>query len=347
MGRFFIIKEGESMTENQIPVENTETDTSSVEPAQNEESAVTSEQQTEPVSDIDTADVTEKENDDEPKAQEKLYAGKYKSLEELEKGYLEAQKFVGKAGELEKQLAAYKEQEDKARELREMQAKAQGFTDIEEQNIAAQVAVHEFNLFAEALEAGYAKEHYNEAYQALLKYQQTGNPNDLAIAKRLFAPEALEFIAENRKAFKDQKLTEYQTTKQQTLFQTAKQNLENFVKETGDWINPKERQDVIGALFGEFGGNFDFTRTKEMIDKIEQGAIERYKQSLKAEQEQQDRFDQMQTPTGVQGTIRADKWFTKDQVDKMSETEYIRNADKIVRQMQMEKDGLLLQTLTK
>lgn len=287
------------MTVNQTPVENTETDTSSAEPAQNPETAVTSDTQTEPVSADETADVTGK--DDEPKPQEKLYAGKYKSLEELEKGYLEAQKFVGKAGELEKQLAAYKEQEDRARELREMQAKAQGFTDIEEQNIAAQVAVHEFNLFAEALEAGYAKEHYNEAYQALLKYQQTGNPEDLTTAKRLFTPETIELIAENRKAFKDQIIQEYNQNKRQTLFNKAKENLQNFVKQTGDWINPAERQEVLGLLFNEFGGELDLNTAKELIEKIEAGAVERYKTNLKARQEQQTRAEQMQPPTGVSG----------------------------------------------
>lgn len=336
------------MTENLAPVEGEQTDTSSVEPVLSEnESAVTSPQQFEPDIAQDTADETDSNDDETPMSEQKLYAGKYKSPEELEKGYLEAQKFVGKAGELEKQLAAYKQQEAQLSELMESQAREQGFSDTAQLQIAADIAAHELNLFAKALEAGYAGDNYEAALDALSQYGQTGNPNDLALAKRLFAPEALEFIAENRKAFKDAKIQEYQTTKQHATFQATKQTLQSFVNETGDWINPPERQETLGVLLREFGGNLDLNTAKSMIDKIEQGAVERYKNTLDAYQEQQDRFDQMQTPHGINASVRTDRWFTKADVDKMSEAEYVKNADKIVRQMQMENEGLLPQTLTK
>lgn len=284
------------MTDIATPVESSTADNSSQEPVE----SVTSINESEPAADIQTADETETQKQETKKEQEeKLLAGKYKSVEELEKGYKEAEKFVGRTAELEKQLAVYKEQEEKAMAAREMQARQNGFSDVEEQQIMADVAVHEFNLFAQALQAGYAGENYNDAYQALLKYEQTGNASDLTMVKRLFTPEALELIAENRKAFKDQKIQEYNQKKQQALFNSAKQHLEEFVKETGDWIIPKERQDVVGLLFNEFGGNLDLKTAKNMIEKIEQGAVERYKTDLKAKEEQQTRAEQMQPPTGA------------------------------------------------
>lgn len=324
--RFFINQKGESMTENSIPVESGTVDTSSFEPATN--AAVTSETQTEPKAADITAENTGKDDltdakDKELKPTEKLYANKYKSIEELEKGYLEAQKFVGKAGELEKQLTAYKEQEEKAKLAREMQARSQGFSDVEEQKIMEDVVIHEFQLFAQALESGYAGDNYAAAKQALLTYQQTGNPHDLMAAKKLFSPEALEIIAENRKAFKDAKVQEYTQNKRQSLFNLAKENLESFVKATGDWINPKERQDVIGYLFNEFGGDLNLDKTKEMIEIIENGAVERYKTSLKAEQEQQARTAQMQPPTGLSDgkpNLKSSDWRLVQSEDEMKKT---------------------------
>lgn len=284
------------MTENMTPVESGMTDNSTPEPVL--EKTATS-LDGEPETQASTAESEDTCEQEISEKKEKLYANKYKSIEELEKGYKEAEKFVGKAAELEKQLTAYKEQEEKVRQAYEMQARSQGFSDMEEQKIAAEVALHEFAMFAEALEAGYAGENSRDAYEALLTYRQTGNPHDLAAVKRLFAPEALEVIAENRKAFRDVKIQEYNQNKRQTLFQTAKENLVSFVKETGDWIDPKERQDVIGLLYNEFGGDVDLQTAKAMIDTIEQGAVERYKTSLKAEQEQTTRTEQMQPPSGV------------------------------------------------
>lgn len=285
------------MTENMTPVDSGMTDNSPSEPVF-EETATSLDGEPESTdTTAGTKDTCAQEISE--KKHEKLYANKYKSIEELEKGYKEAEKFVGRAAELEKQLAAYKELEEKARSEREMQARSQGFSDVEEQQIASEVAFHEFALFAQALEAGFAGENYGDAYKALLRYRETGDPYDLAAVKRLFAPEALEIIAENRKAFKDVKIQEYNRNKYQTLFDAAKENLENFVKETGDWIDPQERQDVVGLLYKEFGADVDLKTVKAMVDKIEQGAVERYKTALKAEQEQTTRAEQMQAPSGV------------------------------------------------
>lgn len=283
------------MNEESTPVENEKIETSSDEPA--EKIASTSEKQSEPdLSDATADDVGTNQNDEaKPEA---LLAGKFKTVEELAKGYKEAEKFVSKSAEYEKQLQAYKAQEEQAKLTREMQARQEGFETPEEQQISRDVANHEFALFVNALEAGYAGEGYEDALAALQKYQTTGNPSDLVMAKRLFDPQALELIAENRKAFKDQKLDEYHQNQSQQTFLSAKEKLETFAKETGDWLDSEIRQEAVGMAFNAFGGNADFGQIKTLIDKIEADAVKRNETKQKAEQEQKERLEQMQMPSG-------------------------------------------------
>lgn len=284
------------MTENLAPADSYISDNSSPEPVSGTGTSIGNE----PEIQDETAERQDTQEQEKPKdKQEKLYANKYKSVEELEKGYKEAEKFISKAAELEKQVSAYKEQESKLHEWQ--QALQNGYVDTQEMAIDNMASMHEFNLFANALELGYAGEHYNQAYEALFKYGQTGDVNDLNAAKMLFSPDILERIAQDKKAFKDQKILQFNQDKYQTLFNNIKENLQDFVKGTGDWINPPQRQDVISLLLGEFGTDLDLNRAKEVIEQIENGAIEMYKTNLKANQEQQSRAEQMQAPTGVSG----------------------------------------------
>lgn len=64
----------------------------------------------------------------------KLYANKYKSVEELEKGYSEAQKMISKASEFEKKynelLNKQSEQEAQLQAQRLKQAQSQGYNSV-------------------------------------------------------------------------------------------------------------------------------------------------------------------------------------------------------------------------
>ena len=122
---------------------------------------------------------------------EKLLAGKYKTVDELEKGYKEAQKFVTKAAEYEKKLKAYQAAEETAREQREIAARRQGFNDADERELQFDIKNFEFQNYVQALETTLSGDVYTRAYNALLRYQNTGNPQDLSVARSCFTPDTV------------------------------------------------------------------------------------------------------------------------------------------------------------
>ena len=295
------------MSDESTPVvETLNVDTSTQEPVEVNTPADTSTDGIEPTEVVKTADTEEKNDNDKQveTVEEKLYAGKYKTPEDLEKAYKEAEKAVTQKAEYEKQLQIYKEQEEKVKLEREMQARQMGFGTVDEQNIAKDTAVNEFNLFAQALNTGKAGGDFDVAFAALQSYQSTGNPEYLKEAKGYFSPETLEFIAVKNEAFKNGKLDELKHKQTQQNYLSIKENLENFAKENNDWLEPKSRQDVIGLVIKAFGSSANLKETKDLIDNIENTAIERFKLSEKAKQEQETRHNQMQSP-GASGVVKA------------------------------------------
>lgn len=178
---------------------------------------------------------------DESASAKKLYAGKYESTEELEKGYLEAQKFVSKASEFEKkynELLAQKENEfQKAYEARQQEARARGFMSADEAEIADKVQLAEFEYYAQNLNQ-VAPEVSEQARQYLLAYYQTGHNQYLDEAKKLFNPSFIENVAQAKANY----LYQLQAEKKQIAEQ--KRNTEE-----------KKLADMIKTEFKEFLGD--------------------------------------------------------------------------------------------
>lgn len=242
------------------------------------------------------------------KGKDKLIAGKFKNIEELEKAYLEEQKLINKKAEesnqYKKELEIYRKQQEEAKLRKEVEAKQRGFANLEEQQIANEINQYELNLFAQALEEGYAGENYDSALKALQAYHNSGDPKALELAEMFFTPKALKTIAENKLAFKNQKFQALQQKQTENNYNTAKANLEKFAKDTGDWLNDSVRQQIVVEQLKLFGANTDLYKIKTLIDKIESNAIEKEQLKQKANSEQDERLKQMQGPADTsQGKI--------------------------------------------
>ena len=158
-------------------------DTSQSEPAKTAEpEAQNGEAETEASGGTSAADGQETGANGEDTA-EKLIFGKYKSLEDAEKGYKEAEKAITRSAELEKRLKAYQEREEQESRARQDAARKLGFNDAEEQRLDWEVKNFEFARCVEALGATLEGEKYTEAYNALARYRATLNPRELAAAK--------------------------------------------------------------------------------------------------------------------------------------------------------------------
>lgn len=187
---------------------------------------------------------------------------------------------------------------------------------------------------------------YTRAYNALLRYQNTGNPQDLAVARSCFTPDTVAKIAKETALYEQSRSNDYLERKNLQRLADARNNLEIFAKETDGWLNPKERQDIVGLAVNLTGGDVDLRALKTLIDAAEKAAVDRYIAEQKAISENKQVQDSLQTPTGGGNVVNGEKWFTREDYNAMSDAEFDRQRDKIERQILLEKSGKLPRMLT-
>ena len=209
------------------PVDTTVTDTSAtVEPTNDVDTSTA-----EPNADGNTAE-TGTETQDGKQTEPTLYAGKYKTVEELEKGYKESQKVFNENAEIEKKyndLLQQKETEyQKAEQKRLEQARQRGFRTAEDAEIADKVKVAEFEYYANNLNSVPA-ESFDTVRQYLLEYYSSGNEGFLNEAKRYFPSNMIENIALEKSKYETQ-LRNEALTKQRQVDDASAQKLADVLR---------------------------------------------------------------------------------------------------------------------
>lgn len=209
------------------PVDTTVTDTSAtVEPTNDVDTSTA-----EPNAGGNTAE-TGTETQDGKQTEPTLYAGKYKTVEELEKGYKESQKVFNEKAEIEKKyndLLQQKETEyQKAEQKRLEQARQRGFRTAEDAEIADKVKVAEFEYYANNLNSVPA-ESFDTVRQYLLEYYSSGNEGFLNEAKRYFPSNMIENIALEKSKYETQ-LRNEALTKQRQVDDASAQKLADVLR---------------------------------------------------------------------------------------------------------------------
>lgn len=219
-------------TEITTPVEPTDVDTSlDTTPVEEPTDTAVDEQP------VDEPAVTETE--EQPTQEPKLLAGKYKTVDDLVKGYNEAQKFVTKANEFEKKYNELVEKQEKEVERitqeRLKEAQLRGFQSVEQQEIADKVQVAEFEYYWNNL-TQIDTEHAQTVQQCLQAYYQSGHPSYLEEAKRYFPAEFIERVAVAKSQLQGRLTNEFQArqnqeleAKQYELAQTLRANFPEFL----------------------------------------------------------------------------------------------------------------------
>lgn len=181
-----------------------QTEPESVETTAESETQATTEQTNEPA--------TEPTQPTEP---EKLYANKYKSVEELEKGYAEAQKTLTQNAQYKNKYEELLKQQEARQAIELEKVKQQGFNSVEERQIAYNADLAEYQAFCNSLDA-VGLDNAQEVQGLLQNYYATGNKAFLEEAKRYYPSGVLETIAINKQEFINQSkndLTKQQQTK--------------------------------------------------------------------------------------------------------------------------------------
>lgn len=308
-----------STVDTSTSIEPTETvDTSNVEPTTEEVTAETG---------TENAQVVE-ETTQEPK----LYAGKYKSVEELEKGYAESQKAFNKAAELEKKIAAMEqanaEREQKAQLERLQQAKNRGFDTVEAQEIADKLQVAELEYYANNLNQ-VSPENYETARQYLASYMQTGHKAYLDEAKKFFGSDLVEQAALMKNTLQNKLQGEFDA-KHKQLLEANEQKLADELKGSyGEFLESiKEDEGVTQALqafcnTGHIQSSEDMKVFIDIVDKIKTRAKE---QAIK-EYEAQKAIEATKEKAVIEAgntteNVDGDKMPTLAQINAMTQAQY-------------------------
>ena len=173
-------------TEISTTVEETVEDNSAItEPVETDNSVV------EPETEVSTAE-TETEgtaNEEQVEVKEVLLAGKFKTNEELERGYLALEKHLGERNEYKQKyddlLKQQAKAEQEAYEAKLREANNYGFKTVEDQEAHQQLQAAELEWYANNLNL-VSPENYENARAYLGEYLRTGNLAYFAEAEKLF-----------------------------------------------------------------------------------------------------------------------------------------------------------------
>lgn len=316
------------------PVTTVENDTSTtVEPSENGTST-----EVEPTTD-DTA--VQNSEGGEPE----LYAGKYKTVEELVKGYKNAESYIAKANDYEKKandlekrvnelINSRNEEIQKQTNQKLAEAQSRGFKSVEEQEIADKVQVAEFEQYCNNLQY-IDPEHAQIVQKCLQDYYHTAHPSYLEEAKRYFPAEFIERVAIAKNNLQAKLQNELKTQQQQKyaleqheLAQSIKQEFPEFI---GDLEQNKGKAQALQS-FSEAGfinSIEDMKAFEQVYNSIAQYERDLYAKELKAKtiiDETKNKAVISSTPVGV--TPQNSEAPTLEQIVKMTQEEYNAAVDK-------------------
>lgn len=262
-------------------------------------------------------------SEDSPQDSKKLYAGKYDSVEELEKGYEEAQKFVGKASEYEKLYNELLAQNS-------LDASAQNF----DPDFNRQVLDAEFAFYQNYLNSLVPPQHLDKVSFNLQQYYQTGDRGFLEAAKQFYPPDFIEHVALQKNQLENHLFSDFQLQQQQAAdfknFELAKVINSEFK----DFLADIDQNHGKAAALKSFC-DFDFINSKEDMQLFEQvySAIAKYERELAIKE-----YEAARSIDNTKKSARIDsgaKSFplsntppTYEQISAMSQSEFNAACDK-------------------
>lgn len=172
-----------------------------------------------------------------PEGEGVLLAGKYKTVDELVKGYQELNKSYTQSQQIQSKYNELLKQQEAQNAIKLEKAKEQGFNSIQEQEINERIMVEEFNDYARAINT-IAPEYFEQARQNLLDYYTTANKAYLNEAKKYFPSEFIEQVALKKQDLEQKLKGEYQQKadrerdeQEQKLAETLKEDYAEFLSD--------------------------------------------------------------------------------------------------------------------
>ena len=273
-----------------------------------------------------------------------LIFGKFKSLDEAEKGYKEAERAITRAANLEKEMQAY--QQLFGQYEQDAIARGKGYADRLDMALDHDVRQHELDDYVLAASYMLPPEQKLQVTALINQCRQTGSPADMAHIRRYFSPEIISLAAEDVALYKNARRQDYEQMRHQDKSIRYTRKLKAFEDHSGNWIDSPLKKELLEQAVEISDGKVDLDALKEVVDAVEISAIRKYQAAQDFRRQNAEAQDSLREPGGGNVRNKNKKWLTKEAFYKLTPQQEAEKYDLIVEQVLLEKEGKLPKMLT-
>ena len=202
-----------------------------------------------------------------------LYAGKYKTVEDLVKGYQELNKSYTQSQQIQSKYNELVKLQQAEQEKRLANAKELGFNSVQDKEISDKVNNYEYQMYANAL--NYLPQDYQkEVYDYLSSYAQTGDKRYLEAAKAYYSSTFVEQTAKQAFGYENQLKQQYELRSQKERQQQETALFDSLKADYGEWAKSMQEckpvQDALNMFYqaGFIQSNEDMKSFVQLCDGI-------------------------------------------------------------------------------
>lgn len=202
------------------------------------------------VTDSENAAETETEGGEVVEPQ--LYAGKYKTVDDLVKGYQELNKSYTQSQQIKSKYDELLKQQKALEEQKLNSAKELGFNTVQDKEISDKVNNYEYQKYANALNY-LPQEYQKEVFDYLNSYAQTGDKRYLEAAKAYYSSTFVEQTAREAFGFESQLKQQYELRSQKEKQEQEAALFDSLKADWGEWAQSmqecKPAQDALNMFY--------------------------------------------------------------------------------------------------
>lgn len=273
-----------------------------------------------------------------------LIFGKFKSMDEAEKGYKEAERAITRAANLEKEMKAY--QQLFGQYEQDAVARGKGYADRLDMALDYDVRQHELDDYVLAASYMLPPAEKLQVMALINKCRQDGLSADMSHIRRYFSPEIIALAAEDVALFKNARRQDYEQMRHQDKSIRYNRKIKAFANQSGNWIDSPLKKELLMQAVEITDGKIDLDSLKEFVDAIEISAIRKYQTAQDFRRQNAEAQDNLREPGGGSARNKGKKWLTKEEFYRLTPQQEAEKYDLIVEQVLLEKEGKLPKMLT-
>lgn len=275
----------------------------------------------------------ETETEDGEVAEPQLYAGKYKTVDELVKGYNELQKSYTQGQQIKSKYDELLKQQKAEQDKQLANAKELGFNTVQDKEISDRVNNYEYQKYANALNY-LPQEYQKEVFDYLNSYAQTGDKRYLEAAKAYYSSNFVEQTAREAFGFENQLKQQYELRSQKEKQEQEAALFDSLKADWGEWAQSmqecKPAQDALNMFYN--AGFIKSTEDMKVFTEICDGIMKYASDKAVKEYEANKAIEATKKAASIDGGTVTDVDMstipTLEQLEKMSPAEYDKAVSK-------------------